>query len=180
MTHIFDWDELSKKVYWDRDVPLDRWKSRVAEGHRSYFPDAIKSMTPAEFAHFYGVEKFKADWPRLRGLLPCELLRHAALFDVAWSKTISGSWNLCPVTDFFEMPEKRRAFYIQVSRMPGKSIYAICKSLGLQYRRGHDHARALRAQGIIRFVDAISNGRHALRLYPLAMTSAGPLRRKDE
>lgn len=43
-----DWDVISKKVYWDRDVPLERWREKVSIGHRSYLPDAISTMTPAE------------------------------------------------------------------------------------------------------------------------------------
>ena len=63
---VDSWETLSKKVYWDRDVPLERWRERISAGHRSYLPAAVSTMTPAEFVRFYGLSKFKRDWPAIR------------------------------------------------------------------------------------------------------------------
>jgi hypothetical protein len=165
MSHL-NWETLSKKVYWDRDVPLDRWIEKITAGHRSYLPDAISTMTPAEFVHYYGVDLFKANWPRLRATLPKSALKYASVYDLAWSKAIGGGWNLRPTADFFEMPAKRRAFLIQVAKTPGRSIYAISKALGLQYRRAHDHAVRLRTEGKIRSFETVDHNHRTLKLFP--------------
>ena len=41
---IEPWNSVSKKVYWDRDVDLDKWKEMVSIGHRSYLPDEVATM----------------------------------------------------------------------------------------------------------------------------------------
>jgi hypothetical protein len=69
---VDSWETLSKKVYWDRDVPLERWRERISTGHRSYLPAAVSTMTPTEFVRFYGLSKFKRDWPALRAKLSKE------------------------------------------------------------------------------------------------------------
>lgn len=123
-------------------------------------------MTPAEFVHFYGLSKFERDWPALRAKLPGEAIKHAAIYDLAWSLAVSGSWNLRPTADFFSMPEKRRDFLTQVARAPGTSIYEAAKSLGLQYRRAHDHAAALLREGKIRAVETTEHGHRKKKLFP--------------
>ena len=163
---VGSWEMVSKKVYWDRDVPLERWRENISVGHRSYLPDAVSTMTPAEFVRFYGASKFKRDWPAIRTKLPNETVKFAAVFDLAWSRAVGGGWNLRPTEDFFSMPEKRRAFLTQVARAPGLSIYEIAKSLGLQYRRGHDHAKNLLGDGKIRAVETIERGHRKLKLFP--------------
>ena len=160
------WATLSKKVFWDRDVALDRWRARVAAGHRSYLPDSIATMTPVEFVRFYGLDHFKRDWPLLRAALPKQTLKSASVFDVAWSHAVGGGWNLVPAADYHAMAAKRRAFLTEVARVPGKSIYEVAKNLGMQYRRAHDHAKCLIAVGKIRPVDAVENGLRKRRLYP--------------
>ena len=165
--HCIDtWATLSKKVFWDRDVALERWRERVAEGHRSYLPDSIATMTPVEFVQFYGLDNFKRDWPMLRAALPKETLKFASVFDVAWSHAVGGGWNLVPAADYYEMAAKRRAFLTEVSRLPGRSIYEVAKILGMQYRRAHDHASSLIEEEKIRAVDAVENGLRKRRLYP--------------
>ncbi|QKE41739.1 MAG: hypothetical protein HO274_10790 [Ferrovum myxofaciens] len=161
-----EWAIVSKKVYWDRDVPLDRWCEKISAGHRSYLPDAVSTMKPAEFIRFYGRENFVQDWPAIRAKLPGESLQYAPMFDLAWSQAAGGGFNLRPAEDFYSIPEKRRAFLTEVARHPGVSIYAASKALGLQYRRSHDHATRLMAEGRIRAVEAVRNGRRALMLYP--------------
>ena len=160
------WAVLSKKVFWDRDVALERWRERVAAAHRSYLPDSIATLTPVEFVRFYGLDNFKRDWPMLRAALPKVTLKFASVFDVAWSHAVGGGWNLVPAADYYAMPAKRRAFLTEVARVPGKSIYEVAKNLGMQYRRAHDHASTLIEAGKIRPVDAVENGLRKRRLYP--------------
>ncbi|MFM9967367.1 MAG: hypothetical protein ACKVQK_03030 [Burkholderiales bacterium] len=163
---IDSWEAISKRIYWDRDVPLARWRARISIGHRSYLPHAIVAMTPAEFVRFYGLSKFKRDWPAIRAKLPGETLKYAPVFDLAWSQAVGGSWNLRPTEDFYSIPEKRRNFLTQVARAPGSSIYQVAKSLGLQYRRAHDHAAFLLGEGKIRSVEVIEHGRRKMKLFP--------------
>ena len=165
-TRIDTWATLSKKVFWARDVALERWRERVAAGHRSYLPDSIATLTPVEFVPFYGLDNFKRDWPALRAALPQETLKFASVFDVAWSHAMGGGWNLVPATDYYGMAAKRRAFLTEVARVPGKSIYEVAKNLGMQYRRAHEHAGRLIEAGKIRSVDAVENGIRKRRLYP--------------
>ena len=154
-----NWATLSHKVFWDRAVPLAKWRAGVAAGHRSYLPDSIRGMTPAQFVRHYGKPAFVHDWPGLRASLPQEALRHAPRFDLAWSRAAGGGFNLWPAPDFHALAGKRRLFLIQVAKSPGKSIYEMANLLGLQYRRAHDHATGLIADGKIRAVDAVRNGR---------------------
>ena len=160
------WAVLSKKVFWDRNVALERWRERVAAGHRSYLPDSIATLTPVEFVRFYGLDNFKRDWPTLRAALPQEALKFASVFDVAWSHAVGGGWNLVPAADYYEMAAKRRAFLTEVARVPGNSIYEVAKNLGMQYRRAHDHASSLIEAGKLRSVDIVEDGLRKRRLYP--------------
>ena len=164
--NVGNWETVSRKAYWDRNVPLERWRKMVAVGHRSYLPGAISAMTPVEFVRFYGLPNFRRDWPTLRAKLPVETVQYAGVFDVAWSHAVGGGWNLKPTEDLLAMPEKRRSFLTLVARTPGKSIYEIAKSLGLQYRRAHDHAVLLTRTGKIRAVEALEGGHRKLKLYP--------------
>ena len=163
---VAGWEALSKKVYWDREVPLARWREKIAAAHPSYLPAAIATMTPAEFIRFYGLEKFKRGWPAMRAKLPLETIRYAPVFDLAWSQAAGGGWNLRPSADFFAMPQRRRDFLTQVARTPGMSIYAVAKTLGLQYRRAHDHASQLITEGKIRAVETREHRRRKLQLFP--------------
>ena len=160
------WESVSKKTYWDRTVAVNDWRIGVKAGHRSYLPDAIIWMTAREFIFFYGIEPFKADWPRLRALLPQTALKKSGTYDIAWSYLYSGGWNLKPTPDFFSMPERRRAFLVAACKAPGLNIYAIGKSLGMQYRRAHDHAKTLIAQGKLRGDGITEAGRTKIKLYP--------------
>lgn len=160
------WEAVSKKAYWDRDVPLERWRERVSAGHRSYLPDAVLGMAAAEFVHFYGVKRFVRDWPSLRSLLPEDAVKKTGVYDLAWSRLAGGGWNLRPVPDFNAMPERRRQFFVAVARGPGKSIYEIANSLGMQYRRAHDHAINLIREGKIRGADVVEGGHRKTKLYP--------------
>ena len=161
-----DWESISKKVFWDRDVPLQRWREKVAQGHPSYLPHSISTMGPAEFVRFYGLHEFKRDWPSMRSLLPPATMQYTGVFDLAWSVAVGGGWNLKPTPDFLAMPEKRRAFLTHVARYPGKSTYEIAKQLGLQYRRAHDHASWLTKAGNIKGVAVTEKGRSKIRLFP--------------
>jgi len=163
---VAPWEVVSKKAYWDRDIPLEKWKSRVSDGHRSYLPDAVSGMDVSEFAHFYGVRKFVHDWPLLRAKLPEKSAKKAGVYDMAWSRLAGGGWNLRPSPDFNDMPERRRQFMIAVAKMPGRSIYEIAKSLGMQYRRAHEHAVNLIRCGRIRGKEVEENGRRKTKLYP--------------
>jgi hypothetical protein len=44
LAEVESWDVVSRKAYWDRDVALEKWREKVAEGHRSYLPDAVSAM----------------------------------------------------------------------------------------------------------------------------------------
>ena len=160
------WEAVSKKAYWDRDIPLEKWQDRVSIGHRSYLPDAVTGMDVSEFAHFYGLRKFVRDWPLLRAKLPEKSVRKAGVYDMAWSRLAGGGWNLRPTPDFSTMPERRRQFMIAVAKAPGRSIYEIAKSLGMQYRRAHEHAVNLIQAGKVRGKEVVEDGHRKTKLYP--------------
>lgn len=160
------WESVSRKAYWDRNVPLERWREAVSAGHRSYLPDAVCGMSVSEFIHFYGVNRFILDWPNLRQRLPEQAAKKAGVFDLVWSQLSGGGWNLKPFPDFHTMPKRRRDFLRSVARTPGKSIYELAKSMGMQYRRAHEHAADLIRTGKIRGSDVVENGRKKTKLYP--------------
>lgn len=160
------WESVSKKAYWDRDVPLEKWRSKISAGHRSYLPGAVAGMSVSEFVHFYGVGRFLHDWPRLRTLLPESGVIKTGVYDLAWSRLAGGGWNLRPVPDFYTMPERRRQFFVEVARTPGRSIYEVAKGLGMQYRRAHDHAVELIREGKVRGSEVMDGGRRKTKLYP--------------
>ncbi len=164
---VLPWDVLSKKAYWDRDVPLTTWQQRIREAHRSYLPGAIQAFDPVEFIHYYGVDAFKTDWPRLRRSLEADVAkRHSAVFDLAWSRLISGTWNLAPDDRVTSMPKRRREFLFAVARKPGSSIYAIAAMLGMQYKRAHEHARDLSEAGLLLIKPSVQTGRLSNLLFP--------------
>lgn len=163
---VESWEAVSKKAYWDRDIPLEKWQDRVSIGHRSYLPDAVTGMEVSEFAHFYGIRKFVRDWPLLRAKLPEKSARKAGVYDMAWSRLTGGGWNLRPTPDFSTMPERRRQFMIAVAKAPGRSIYEIAKSLGMQYRRAHEHAVNLIRVGKVRGKEVVEGGHRKTKLYP--------------
>ena len=163
---IEPWEVISKKAYWDRDVNLSKWRERIAIGHRSYLPDAIKAMHPNEFIHFYGREAFVMDWPRLRTLLPQNVLPYCPFYDVFWSQLAGGGYNLKPYPDYYLLPKRRREFLTTVAKVPGKSIYEIAKLLGMQYRRAYDHAMALMQEGRIKGREVFEGNRRKTKLYP--------------
>jgi hypothetical protein len=165
-TDVESWEAVSRKAYWDRDVPLEKWRTKVSEGHRSYLPDAASSMSVAEFVHYYGVDKFVRDWPALRARLPAAAAKRAGMLDLAWGRLVGGGWNLRPVADFYSMPARRRQFLVQVSKTPGKSIYEVAKALDMQYRRAHDHAVTLVQEGKIRSVATVEGGHRKVKLFP--------------
>lgn len=164
--NVESWEAVSKKAYWDRDVPLEKWQDRVSVGHRSYLPDAVTGMEVAEFARFYGIRKFVRDWPLLRAKLPEKAASKAGVYDMAWSRLAGGGWNLRPTPDFSAMPERRRQFMTAVAKTPGRSIYEIAKSLGMQYRRAHEHAAHLIQSGRIIGKEVVEGGRRKTKLYP--------------
>ena len=161
-----DWESISKKAFWDREVPLQRWRERAAAAHSSYLPASIANLAPREFIRFYGSGEFTRHWPALRASLPPSSGKHIALYDLAWSQLAGGGWNLRPTPDFFALPEKRPAFLVQVAKFPGKSIYEVAKDLGLQYRRAHDHAQWLTLAGKIKRRDTVAQNRRKTCLYP--------------
>jgi hypothetical protein len=163
---IETWDAVSKKVYWDRDVALDKWREMVHTGHRSYLPDAIATMDVTEFVHFYGATRFVQDWPTLRSALSGPVALRAGTYDLAWSRLSGGGWNLRPVKDFHDMPKMRKQFMVQVALSPGKSIYELAKSLGIQYRRAHEHAQTLIKEGKLRDQATVENGHRKRNLFP--------------
>jgi hypothetical protein len=165
---IEPWDVVSKKAYWDRDVDLHKWRDRIAIGHRSYLPDAVTAMHPREFIHFYGRQPFVSAWPKLRAMLPEQVARQCGLYDVFWSQLAGGGYNLKPLPDFYALPTRRHEFLTAVARTPGKSIYEIGKSLGLQYRRAHDHAVALMHDKRIKGRAVMDGNRRKIKLYPLS------------
>ena len=163
---VASWDVVHKKAYWDRQVPLGRWRERVAQGHRSYLPDAVKYMEATEFVVFYGKEAFVQDWPRLRTLVPQENLRFTPLYNLVWSKLAGGGFNLMPFPDFYVLSPRRRDFLKAVAQKPGRNIYAVAKSLDMPYKRAHEHAHALMQEHKIRGREVSSHGRRQTRLYP--------------
>lgn len=166
LAELEPWEVVSKKAYWDRDVDLEKWKDAVAAGHFSYLPSAVASMDVTEFIYFYEAKRFVQDWPNLRPLLPQKIIRKAYVYDLAWSKLAGGGWNLRPTPDFNAIPKRRKEFLMEVSKTPGRSIYAIAKSLGMQYRRAHEHSTALTQSGKIRGKEVFESGRRKTKLYP--------------
>ena len=166
LTNIEPWESVSKRAYWDRDVALDKWQSMVSAGHRSYLPGAVDVMDVSEFVHFYGKQKFTADWPRFRAQPPDNIARKAYVYDIVWSQLAGGGWNLRPFSDFADMPERRRQLLVAVAHTPGRSIYQVAKSLNMQYRRAHDHAVHLMQVGKIRGKQTVTAGRRMTKLYP--------------
>jgi len=164
---VESWKSVSKKVYWDRDVSLEKWIEKVSVGHRSYLPDAISAMDVSEFLYFYGVKKFTRDWPELRCHLPENVARKSGVYDLAWSKLVGGGWNLKPYSDFNHMPKRKQQFLIAVAKTPGLSIYEVAKSLDMQYRRAFEHAVNLRREGKMRASEVVESGRKKTKLYPL-------------
>lgn len=165
-SEIEPWPVVSQKVYWDRTVTLDKWREKVAEGHRAYLPDAVITLDVTEFIHFYGTQRFVADWPSLRETLPTETMQRVATYDMAWSYLAGGGWNLKPMRDLAAMPRRRKQFLLYAARSPGKSIYELAKDLGLQYRRAHAHAQSLIAEGKLRAKEVTEGGRRKRKLYP--------------
>lgn len=165
-TEVESWEAVSKKAYWDRDIPLEKWRDRVSTGHRSYLPNAVTGMEVSEFAHFYGVRRFVQDWPFLRAQLPEKAARKTGIYDLAWSWLAGGGWNLRPSPDFCAMPKRRRQFLVAVAKTPGRSIYEVAKSLGMHYRRAHEHAVNLIQAGKVRGKDVVEDGRRKTKLYP--------------
>jgi hypothetical protein len=166
LTELQSWETVSKKAYWDRDVSLKKWREMVAVGHPSYLPDAVSGMDVPEFVHYYGAQRFIADWPLLRTRLPDKVARNACLHDVAWSRLVGGGWNLRPSVDFTAMPQRRRQFLVAVCKSPGRNIYEVANSLGMQYRRAHEHAVSLMQDGKIRGRQVVDGGRRKTKLYP--------------
>jgi len=167
---VLQWSELNKKAYWDRDVHLATWQQRTSEGHPSYLPQAVSAFDPVEFIHYYGVSAFKNDWPSLREKLdPAVLRRHAPMFDLTWSRLVGKSWNLPLDGRIIDMPARKREFLAAVSRTPGVSIYEIANMLGMQYRRAHDHAKALSEDGLVRMQQSARQGRMRNLLFPQAL-----------
>lgn len=176
---IDDWKKTQQKVYWDRSVDLDVWRKKISECHRSYLPDAISTLMPNEFVRFYGLEEFKADWPRLRASLSGDVLRRVHSYDAAWSKAVCGGWNLKPVPDFYTMPKKRREFLIQVAKTPGLSIYEIAKMLRMQYRRAYDHASVLLSNKEVTVIELSKDAtrtKRIKRLFPSMINNQGVLK----
>lgn len=166
LSQIEPWESVSRKAYWDRDVPLEKWRERVSEGHRSYLPDAVLGMDFSEFVHFYGVKSFVRDWPLLRAKLPEHVARKAGVYDLAWGRLAGGGWNLRPFPEFGSLPERRRQFLVAVAKNPGKSIYEVAKALGMQYRRAHEHAVNLVRDGRVLGKEVVEGGHRKTKLYP--------------
>lgn len=166
LAEVESWEVVSKKIYWDRDVPLEKWRDRVATGHRSYLPDAVTGMDVTEFVHFYGAKRFVRDWPLLRPLLPETAARKTGVYDMAWSRLAGGGWNLRPTPDFNALRERRRQFMVAVAKAPGRSIYEVAKALGMQYRRAHEHAANLIQARKICGKAVVEGGHRKTKLYP--------------
>jgi hypothetical protein len=163
---VASWEVVSKKAYWDRNVSLEKWREKVIEGHMSYLPDAVATLSPLEFIHFLGANEFKLNWVKMRAKLPLGFLKHTGVYDIVWSKLISGGWNLAPSADFYNLPKRKRAFLIEVAKTQGKSIYEIAKTLNMQYRRAHDNAKSLIQSNKIKSIEVVENGHRKFKLYP--------------
>jgi hypothetical protein len=163
------WAALSRKIYWDRTVALEAWRQGIAQAKPSYLEDAVLRMKAREFVRFYGAPAFEKDWPRLRAALSPRARRaRAPLYTLLWSQLRGGGFNLFPFPDIDELPRRRREFLLAVAREPGSSVYAIAKSLHMQYRRAHDHAAALIREGRIKGRPVVEQSRRKLRLYPIS------------
>ena len=83
----------------------------------------------------------------------------------------------CPPQHYahFFVPERRRNFLTQVACAPGISIIEAAKSLGLHYRRAHDHAANLLRDGKIRAVGTIERGHRKMKLFPTYARREVPL-----
>jgi len=144
------------------DGGLSSWLFQVP----SYLPGAVGAFDPVEFIHYCGVDAFKADWPRLRHSVEAGAVHCLPLFDLAWSRLVSGTWNAPPDERIASLPARKRDFLVAVARKPGASIYAISSVLGMQYKRAHEHARDLCEAGLLRMQPSVETGRMRHLLFP--------------
>jgi hypothetical protein len=166
LKEVESWSVVSKKAYWDREVSLEKWKTRVAQAHRSYFPDAIAKFHAIEFIYFYGKSDYVTDWPKLRAQLPSSHQKYLGMYDLHWSQLAGGGWNLRPSLSYLDLSKRRKEFLLAISKTPGKSIYEIAKELHMQYRRAHDHAKDLMEKRLIRGQSVIETGHRKTKLFP--------------
>lgn len=159
------WEVVSKKVYWDRDVSLNKWIEMIAIGHPSYLPDAINVMQAAEFLKFYGVRKFTHDWPFLKSQIKTKKGKFG-MYDLAWSQLSGGGYNLKPYPEFNDMPEDKKQFLIAVAKTPGKCIEQIAETLNIQCWQATQLADNLISDGKIKRVHQIDDGQVVIKLYP--------------
>lgn len=159
ISEILPWPILSKKAFWDRSVLLVAWREKVQEKHPSYLPGTISTFDPTEFIYYYGIDAFKTEWPKLRQGIEAVAAQRLPIFDLAWSRLVSGSWNVPPDERVASLPARKRDFLFAVGRTPGGSIYATANALGMQYKRAHVHARDLCDAGLLRMQPSIENGR---------------------
>jgi hypothetical protein len=144
------WERVARRVFWSREVPLQKWREGILVGHQSYLPDSIRYMSARNFVRFLGRETFVEQWPSIRQRVPPELQREAAPLDALWSWHSSGTFNLRPESALAPWPGRRRELFDQIVHAPGISIYRAARQAGMPYRRAHDHVQAMIAQGLVR------------------------------
>lgn len=162
------WAVVSKLVYWDRDVLLDKWQVKKLEGSASYLPAAIRRMTVADFVYFLGKQSFIDHWPAIRDFVPSVDKAYAAKHDLTWSWLKSGTFNMKPESSKASWPGRKWEVYQEVLQHPGSSIYALAKRANMPYRKAHANVQELISEQLIHARQRIgnSNGRRQSALYP--------------
>ncbi|WP_430228425.1 winged helix-turn-helix domain-containing protein [Paraburkholderia tropica] len=144
------WDRIKRRVYWDRDVSLEKWQEFTAAAHPSFLPAAVYRMHVLDFIHYYGAKQFVQDWPRLREKLPLKEQKRAGWYDAVWSHLVSHSKNLFPVSDFWDMPRIRRDVMIAAAKEPGMNIDELADKLDVNATKLEAHVKELMDQGKLR------------------------------
>ncbi len=164
-THVAPWEEVSRRVFWDRDVERETWRKRIEEAHPSYLHESVIRMTPREFIHYLGRDVFLRVWPTLRTSLTGEAKHSCGGMDLAWSWLVSGTFNVIPVARMDTLTKRERDFLFHIAKHPSETIYGAAKACGMQYRRAHEYAGRLQSFGFIRAKPVKENGRRKTRLY---------------
>lgn len=174
MTSVFDhrpaWADVAPRAFWDRVVAEAEWREGFLAGSPAYLPPTLHALEPREAIPLLGLPAFVEAWPRLRktalatGAAPARRVRK---WDVYWSLAATGTLDVAPLDTWMSLPRRAKEFLRHVSAHPGTSIYAAAKSLGMAYRRAHDHAHRLIALGFLKGHPDASGPRRQVRLQAL-------------
>jgi hypothetical protein len=146
------WNKRKHEVFWDRTVEFDTWKKQFINGHLSYVIPTIDYLPIKDVIKLLGKKSFSENWPIIR-LIAIKNWKKApgriAKWDTVWSYITTKSFDIKPLPEWKTLSVRRRDFLLYVAFNQGKSIYSIAKTLNMQYRRAHEHAKCLSKIGFI-------------------------------